>query len=51
MEYKLNLQKLNKYGSDYEGVNLSIVEKEQLSVLVSNFLSADFEKRNKMLEL
>ena len=47
----LNLQKLNKYGSDYEGVNLSIVEKEQLSVLVSNFLSADFEKRNKMLEL
>ena len=49
MEYKVRIEKLNKYGSDYENVKLNIVEQEQLSSLISNFLSADFETRNKML--
>ena len=49
MEYKVKIEKLNKYGSDYENVKLSIVEQEQLSSLISNFLSADFETRSKML--
>lgn len=49
MEYEVKVKKLNKYGSDYENVKLSIVEQEQLSSLVDKFLSADFETRNKML--
>ena len=49
MEYKVKIKKLNSYGSDYENVKLNIVEQEQLSSLISNFLSADFEIRNKML--
>jgi len=49
MEYKIKMEKLNKYGSDYEKVNLNIVEQEQLSSLVDKFLSADFETRNKMI--
>ena len=50
MEYKVKIKKLNSYGSDYENVKLNIVEQEQLSSLISNFLSADFETRNKMLK-
>ena len=49
MEYKVKIKKLNSHGSDYENVKLNIVEQEQLSSLISNFLSADFETRNKML--
>lgn len=49
MEYKVNVKKLDKLGSSYENVKLSIVEQEQLSSLVDKFLSADFETRNKML--
>jgi hypothetical protein len=50
MEYKVKIKKLNSYGSDYENVKLNIVEQEQLSSLIDNFLSADFETRNKMLK-
>ena len=49
MEYKVNVKKLDSLGSNYENVKLNIVEQEQLSSLISNFLSADFETRNKML--
>ena len=49
MEYKVKINKLNKYSSDYENVKLNIVEQEQLSELISKFLSADFETRDKML--
>lgn len=49
MEYEVKINKLNKYGSDYENVKLNIVEQEQLNELVFKFLSADFETRNKML--
>ena len=50
MEYEVKINKLNKYGSDYENVKLNIVEQEQLNDLVFKFLSADFETRNKMLK-
>ena len=51
MEYKVKIEKLNNLGSKYENVRLNIVEQEQLSSLVDKFLSADFETRNKMMEL
>jgi hypothetical protein len=49
MEYKVKIKKLNSYGSDYENVKLNIVEQEQLSSLIDNFLSADFETRKFIL--
>jgi hypothetical protein len=49
MEYKVKIKKLNKYGSDYENVKLNIVEQEQLSELISKFLSANFETRKFIL--
>ena len=45
--YKVKVKKAGQF--DFEKVNLNIVEQEQLSSLISNFLSADFETRDKML--
>ena len=47
--YKVEVKKAGQF--DFEKVNLNIVEQEQLNILVSKFLSADFETREKMLEL
>ena len=46
--YKVEVKKAGQF--DFEKVNLNIVEQEQLSELISKFLSADFETRNKMLK-
>ena len=46
--YKVEVKKAVQF--DFEKVNLNIVEQEQLNTLVSKFLSADFETRNKMLK-
>ena len=46
--YKVEVKKLERNG--FEKLNLSIVEQEQLNTLVSKFLSADFETREKMLK-
>ena len=46
--YKVKVKKAGQF--DFEKVNLNIVEQEQLSELISKFLSADFETRNKMLK-
>ena len=46
--YKVEVKKPGQF--DFEKVNLNIVEQEQLNILVSKFLSADFETREKMLE-
>ena len=46
--YKVKVKKLER--NDFEKVDLNIVEQEQLNTLVSKFLSADFETRNKMLK-
>ena len=48
MEYKVKVKKAGQF--DFEKVNLNIVEQEQLNILVSKFLSADFETREKMLK-
>ena len=48
MEYKVKVKKARQ--SDFEKVNLNIVEQEQLNILVSKFFSADFETREKMLK-
>ena len=48
MKYKV---KVTKEGSVFwEKLYLFIVEQEQLNSLVSKFLSADFETREKMLK-
>ena len=47
MRYKVKVKKLDRNG--FEKLNLSIVEQEQLNILVYKFLSADFETREKML--
>ena len=46
--HKVEVKKLERNG--FEKLNLSIVEQEQLNTLVSKFLSADFETREKMLK-
>ena len=46
--YKVKVKKAGQF--DFEKVNLNIVEQEQLNILVSKFLSADFETREKMLK-
>ena len=46
--YKVEVKKAGQF--DFEKVNLNIVEQEQLNILVSKFLLADFETRNKMLK-
>ena len=46
--YKVKVKKLERNG--FEKLNLSIVEQEQLNILVSKFFSADFETREKMLK-
>ena len=48
MKYKITVKKAGQF--DCEKVDLHIVEQEQLNTLVSKFLSADFETRNKMLK-
>ena len=48
MRYKVKVKKLDRNG--FEKLNLSIVEQEQLNILVYKFLSADFETREKMLK-
>lgn len=48
MRYKVKVKKLERNG--FEKLNLSIVEQEQLNILVYKFLSADFETREKMLK-
>ena len=45
--YKVKVEKLER--NDFEKVDLNIVEQEQLNTLVSKFLSADFETREKMM--
>ena len=46
--YKVEVKKAGQF--DFEKVDLNIVEQEQLNILVSKFLSADFETREKMLK-
>ena len=46
--YKVKVKKPGQ--SDFEKVNLNIVEQEQLNTLVFKFFSADFETREKMLK-
>ena len=48
MKYKIIVKKEGRF--DFKKVNLNIVEQEQLNTLVSKFLSADFETREKMLK-
>ena len=48
MKYKIIVKKDG--GLFWEKVYLSIVEQEQLNILVSKFFSADFETREKMLK-
>ncbi len=45
--YKVKVKKAGQF--DFEKVDLNIVEQEQLNSLVSKFLSADFETREKMM--
>ena len=45
--YKVEVKKAGQF--DFEKVDLNIVEQEQLNILVSKFLSADFETREKMM--
>ena len=47
--YKVRVKKEDSHGV-FNRVKLNIVEQEQLNSLVSKFLSADFETREKMLE-
>ena len=46
--YKVDIKEIGKYG-DLTPIRMDIVLENQLSELVSNFLSADFEKREKIL--
>jgi hypothetical protein len=50
MEYKVQLKKLNSYGSDYERVKTNVVLEQQLSDLVEYFLSLSFEAREDLLK-
>jgi len=47
-EYKVDIKEIGKYG-DLTPVRMDIVLENQLSELVCNFLSADFEKRGEIL--
>ena len=49
MNYKVKVKKENKYGTDFEKVELYIVEQSQLNELVSKFLAADFKTREEIL--
>ena len=50
MDYKEKIEKLNKYGTEYERVKTDIVLDEQLSYLVEFFLSLSFSERAILLK-